>query len=193
MPDPNWTAEYNYGNTPEANGFSRTLYNTPIVTEIISGNPSNRRVEIDSDNGDAVFLTSNIPAFDPTVGATGEVEVSCNGSGDVGFEITMLDMAVGINIWETFIELYHPVGDDGTPGWTEQALGLDNSVLTLVRVVIDGSRNVSLYRNGSLILGPVVAPIISKPFQRFLWWGEGGGTQEFRNKKFYIGGGVIPG
>jgi hypothetical protein len=194
MPDPNWTAEYNTGNTPEQNGFSRTLYNSPVVTATTSGPPAGRNVEINSDNGDAVFITSQVPSLDPTLGASAEMDVEVVGAGDAGFEMTFLNSAVLVNIFQNSVNVSIPTGDDGTGASETDVATADNGDAPHTwRYLFDSSRNVSLYRDEVLVVGPIAASTITKPFQRVLWWGEGGGTQTYWGFRYYTGGAVIPG
>lgn len=193
MPDPNWTNEYNTGNTPEANGFTRELNGSPVVTETTSGNPSNRKVEIVSDDGDAIFLTSTVPSLDKTTGATCEVDVQCSGPGDFGFELTFLDAAVLCMIWSDKITVDFPSGSS-IPGGELIASGLDNASSEItVRLLIKPDGNFEVYRDGVLILGPAPYSDPTKAFQRVLWWGEGGGTQTVYGLRYYLGGAVAPG
>lgn len=199
MPDPTWTDDYNFGNTPESNGFTRTLTGSPVVTEVTSGNPANRRVEINSDNGDAVFLTASVPSLDDLVGATGEFEAQCTGGGDVGFEITMLGTVILVNVFETFVELYCPAGDDpvAQPTISLEYSGQDNTVTTKWRVTIgpEPDQECHLYRDEVELtpVGGINLNDVTKSFQRVLWWGEGGGTQVLRGMRYYQGGPVVPG
>ena len=191
MPDPVWTSSYNYAQSPEQNGFTRTLYNDPVVTEITSGNPANRRVEINSNNGDVVFLTSSVPSLDSSVGATAEAVVNVSGAGDAGFELTFLNMGTLIQVLQNSILLSF-CNDFG--GYQEFLFSTSpNNVDITIRFTVDGSRQARLYRNTVLIDGPRTIPVCIKPFQRVLWWGESGGTQIFKGMKYYIGGAVVPG
>lgn len=196
MADPVWTEEYNMGNTPENNGFTRTLQNSPIITENTTGNPSNRNVEINSDNGNAIFLTASIPSLSLPPGATLEAEGSVSGSGDGGFELTFLDSAILVNVFEGFVNYSMPSGVDnqGNPvGPIEEEVDTPSNNARLIwRVTIDGDRFWNIYRAGVLVAGPIPAHFITKPFQRVLWWGEGGGIQTFYSMKYYIGGAVAP-
>lgn len=193
MPDPNWSFEYNFSNGSLNNGFTRTDYGTPVVDEITSGNPSNRRIEINSDNGDAVYRTTDIPSFDTSNGATGEFDVSCFGTGICGFEITFLDQVILAQVYQSKISIYSPNGDNATGEFEIEVDTPDNTVVTKFRIVVTNSGQVSFYREGVLVAGPQQLPTVTKPFQRFLFWGEGGGTQTLNGVRFYIGGGVIPG
>jgi hypothetical protein len=193
MPDPTWTEEYNLQSSPEVNGFTRQLDGSPVVNEVTSGNPSQRRVEIDSTNGDAIFVTSNVPAFDKTVGATLEADVQCTGTGDIGFEITFLDGVCLAMIWQDRITIEFPTGQT-IPGAEYEAAGQDNSTNPVkVRLLAKPDGNFECYRDGVLILGPLPYSDAVRSFQRFLWWGEGGGTQKMRGIRYYLGGAVAPG
>ncbi len=191
MPDPSWTAEYNTAQSPESNGFTRQLVNSPIVTEVTSGNPSDRRVEIGSDDGDAIFLTSSIPSLDPTVGVTAEALVSCSGAGDAGFELTFLDAAVLLMVYENSVEVSWP--SDGTIPSSGVQVPTDTNTEALIRYLFKSDSTVEVYRDSELIIGPVSVSRPSKPFQRVLWWGEGGGTQTFKAFRYWIGGAMAPG
>lgn len=193
MPDPVWTQQYNLQQTPEQNGFTRTLSGSPTVTTQTSGPAANRRVEVNSNNGDCVFLTSQVPALDATVGATAESVCSCSGAGNAGFELTFLSRAFLVMVFENRIDV--TICRDGAPQPSdEQSIptASNGSNITL-RFTTDGSSNLRVYRNGVLILGPTPLPACVKPFQRVLWWGEAGGTQIFRAFRYYIGGAVEPG
>lgn len=193
MPDPSWTAQYLFNQTPEGNGFTRTLYGTPVVTEVTSGPPADRRLEIQSDNGNAVFLTSDVPSLDSSIGATGEIEVAVSGSGDGGFELTLLDTVIAVNIFQTFVEVYSP-NPGGTPTY-ETYSGQDNSPNTKWRVTIDPLKKARLYRNDLEItpIGGLQAHTAPKPFQRVLFWGEGGGLAVYKGMRYYQGGAVEAG
>lgn len=196
MPDPVWTEEYNMGNSPEANGFTRTLQNSPIITENSIGNPANRNVEINSDNGNAIFLTSVVPSLIIPPGATLEAEGSVSGSGDGGFELTFLDCAILVNVFENLVNYSMPSGVDnqGNPvSFIEEDVSTaSNNTRIIWRVTIDMNRIWNIYRAGVLVAGPISAHFLTKPFQRILWWGEGGGLQTFYSMKYYIGGAVAP-
>lgn len=188
MPDPVWTAEYDFSSTPEANGFTRVLYNTPTLTLVTSGSPANRRVEVNSDQGSVVFVTSSIPSFDDSVGATGEAGLAVSGTGDAGFEMTFLNRAMLIQIFQSSL-LVTLAGDTGEQNY-EFVTG-DNTANTLWRATYQ-SGQLRVYRAGVLVAGPLTVPVAIKPFQRFLWWGEGGGAQVFRKLVYYVGGAVAP-
>lgn len=190
MADPVWTAQYNYSQTPETNGFSRTLYKTPVVTVVTSGPVANRRVEINSASGDVVFITSNVPSLDPSIGATAEAVVSVTGPGDAGFELTFLTRALMLQVYATGVGL--TVCDDIGGEKHYRVKTAPNNVDTKFRMTLDGSNNVHVYREGSGVIGPVSAEQCEKPFQRVLWWGESSGTQTFKAMKYYIGGAVAP-
>ena len=190
MADPVWTAQYNYSTTPELNGFTRILYKTPVVTEVRTGPTANRRVQINSASGDAVFLTSTVPALDPVLGATAEAVVNVTGPGNAGFELTFLTKALLLQVYSSGIGL--TVCDDvaGEQFYLRQTPF--NNIDTKVRLTLDGSNNVNVYREGSGVVGPVPGGQCTKSFQRVLWWAEGSGTQTFKGMKYYIGGAVAP-
>lgn len=201
MPDPTWTDEYNLQSSPEDNGFGRQLVGIPTIVEQTTGSPANRRVEIQSDLGDVIFTTAAVPSLDEAVGASAEVDVEVTGQGDAGFEFTFLDGAALVNVFSDLVNLSIPQGDDGTPG-TELNFASNNTVPIRIRLTVDPSRNVRLYRaliadlvwsELTNVSTPPVAPVTAKPFQRVLWWGEGGGTQIFRGLRYFTGGPVVPG
>jgi len=191
MPDPVWTAAYNYGQTPEQNGFTRQLYGTPSILQQTSGSPANRRVEINSDNGDAIFLSSGVPALSSVLGATAEAVVRVSGAGQAGFELTFLDRAVLVQIFQSRIEL--TLCQNAPPHQVDVPIptAANTSNIT-VRLTYDGT-NIKVWRNGVLIDGPRPLLQCTKPFQRVLWWGEAGGVQVFQSMRYYIAGAVEPG
>ena len=200
MPDPAWTKDYNMGNLPEDNGFTGVLTNSPVILFQTTGNPNNRRVEINSDNGDAVFITSSVPSLDMTFGATLEAEGSVSGSGDAGFELTFLDLAILVNVMENSVSLSIPPGTDAPGGAGSFVDGQEiivptapNNVRTTWRVTIDPDRDWRVYRGLVLVAGPIATHFIIKPFQRILFWGEEGGVQIFNGMRYFIGGAVEPG
>lgn len=188
MPDPSWTMQYNWAQAPEGNGFTRRLVRSPVITEVISGNPAARRVEINSDNGNAIFLTSQVPALDAAVGVTAEAQVRVSGAGDAGFELTFLNAAILVNVYENLVNIY----DSAQGQETEVAVGLSNAVDTLIRMTFAPDRTCRFYRNG-VEIHSLIAGVTAKPFQRVLWWGEDGGTQVFNIFRYYSGGPVPPG
>ena len=192
MPNPIWSAEYAFNQAPEANGFTRRESGSPVITEQTSGTPANRRVEINSDNGDAVWATTTVPALDPLVGTTTEFQTRVSGSGDAGVETTFLTFAVLCMVWENMISVSQPRGDNGDPGGETEIATASNAVDTLVRFNFSPDRTVTVYRNG-IEIHSFTANVITKPFQRVLWWGEGGGTQVFNIFRYYNGGSVPPG
>jgi hypothetical protein len=192
MPDPAWTQQYQFNQSPEGNGFTRRLYRTPIVTEVTGGNPANRRVEIDSTNGDAVFITSAVPSLDSSVGATAEMVVNVTGAadGNAGVELSFLDRAVLLMVYPNKIGISAAQED----GQIEQEVATaSNAPDTEVRMTLDASKDLRIYRNDALILGPISTQTKTKPFQRVLWWGESGALVTFRALRYYLGGAVIPG
>ena len=52
---------------------------------------------------------------------------------------------------------------------------------------------VSLYRDGLLVVGPIPTLEHIRPFQRILWWVESDAIASIKAIKFFLGGGVIPG
>ena len=189
--DPNWTAQFIFSQAPEANGLTRTLYGTPTVTSITTGSAANRRLIIDSAGGDCVFTTSQVPSLDSTVGATIEFTIAQTGAGDAGFELTFLNRAFGVEIHETSVTVR--ICQDAAPGEiTQSASTALNTTDVLWRLTVDGSSQLRLYRAGTLIIGPVTVPGCVKPFQRVLFWGEGGGTSVWKKVAYYIGGAVAP-
>lgn len=192
MPDPNWTAQYNFSQAPEANNFTAQINGSPIIQINSTGTPSARNLTIVSDNGDVVYTTSQVPSLDSSVGCTLEWTCSQSGTGDAGMELTFLDMAFGLSIYLnevrlTVIKTTAPFQDD-----YYQATAANN-VDTLWRITINGSRVFNLYRNGILVLGPITIPVAGRPFQRVLFWGEGGGTTIYRKVAFWLGGAMAPG
>ena len=192
MPDPAWTQQYAFNQTPEANGFTRTLYNSPVVTEVTSGNPANRRVEIDSTNGDAVFTTSAVPSLDSSVGATAELQVAVTGAadGDAGVELTFLDRAVLIMVFPDKISI--EVAQDAG-AFSQEFATASNGTDTLVRVTFDNTKALRVYRAGVLLAGPISTTTAVKPFQRVLWWAESGAIATFKIFRYWLGGAMAPG
>jgi len=192
MADPNWTAQYNFGQTPEQNGFTRILYGSPTVNLVTTGHTSNRRIEVNSTAGDVVFLLSSTPSLNnKTLGATVEAVVAVSGSGDAGFELTFQTNHFGIQIYSDRITV--AINDGNEP--TAVAVGQSNSADTTVRATVtpgegtDGRLRV--YRNGVLVHTVDLIPS-DQPMPRVLFWAESGGTQVFRAMKFYVGGPVAP-
>jgi hypothetical protein len=192
MPDPAWTDEYDMGNLPAVNGFTEQDVASPVVTLQTTGNPANRRIEIESSNGDAIFLTSSVPSLDPTVGVTAEAVLSCTGAGDAGFELTFLNAAVLLMVYENSAEVSWPSGPV-VPGNSITVATASNAGDVRWRYLFKPDRNIEVYRDEVLIIGPVPVSDPDKPFQRVLFWGEGGGTQIFREMMYWIGGAMVPG
>lgn len=189
MPDPNWSVQYTTNQTPEQQGFTRKFNSgiEPSIVLVTGGNPSLRRIEVNTDNGgDVAFLTTNVPAFNSTVGFTAEMLVSVVGPGDAGFEATFLDMFVGLNIFQNKAVL-----ERLSLGSIEVATP-PNNVEVLWRATFDGSM-IRIYRAGALVIGPVTPAFSNPPFQQFQFWAEGGGTVVFKTMKYYIAGAVEPG
>jgi len=184
MADPVWTNQYNLAQTPEQNGFTRNLYGNPTINAITSGTPANRRVELTTDQGGVAFVTSSVPSLNDAVGATAEVLIQTNGSGNAGFELTFLNHIVAVRVYQTKIFI------DILDGQTHQYNTADNSGQTRIRFTY-ANGSMSLYRNAVLI-DTLPVPVNVMPFQRVLWWGEEGGLQTWRELKYYIGGAVAP-
>lgn len=185
-----WTQTYNWAQSPEGNSFTRTYYGSPVVNEVTGGPPSGRKVEIDSTNGSAVFLTSQVPTLDPTVGTTTEMRVAVTGAGDAGCEMTFLSRVVSLQVFANSVNLYAPqnVGD----GVNITVPTASNGAATLFRFTFDPNSQARVYREGVLVIGPVTIGAVTQPFQRVLWYGEGGGTQTFNVLRYYSGGAVAP-
>jgi len=200
VPDPNWTAEYAWNRSPEGNSFAliddlgRDSSTHPAVTAVTSGNPSLRRLEVDSDVERAVFKTSGSPGFDPTVGATMEAVLSCAaGSGNAGIEVTFLNTAVSLAVTPDRTWLDIPGGTE--PSISEEFLGQDNTSAVRFRITMDGSRTVRVYRDGVELGSGWTAPTLADlKAERALIWGEGGGLQTFQDTlAYFVGGAVAPG
>jgi hypothetical protein len=185
VPDPTWTSQYNLAQTPEANGFTRTLYDNPVVNAVTGGSPANRRVEINSDAGSCVFVTSAVPSLDGDTGVTAEVVVASSGSGNAGFEVTFLDRAIGVQVYADRITVADGLNE---PASFPTAA---NTANTTVRLTYQ-SGTARVYRNGTL-LATLTPPFLGMPFQRVLWWGEEGGTQVWRALRYWSGGAMAPG
>lgn len=187
MPDPVWTNDYSMNQTPEQNGFTRRLYNSPSIQTVTGGNPAQRRIEIGSTGGDAVFELSNVPSLQLSNGATIEVLCSCTGAGDAGFELTFINTHFGIQVYQTAISVL--VND----GQGEHIVATaSNSADTRIRATVASDGTLNVYRNGSLI-DTRTMPADVHALPSVLFWGEGGGTQIFRQMRFYLGGPVVPG
>jgi hypothetical protein len=180
-----WTAQYDTNKSPEANGFGRKVYSTPVVTEVTSGNPSQQRVEINSNNGSVVFLTSSVPSLNDVTGITIELVCRSGTPGNVGLQCTFLQRAVGLRIYADRIFV-------DAPGPVAEILTADNSQADISVWLSYADGFLNLYRNGLLIAGPLAVPAGSKPFQEVLWWGEEGGTQTVRALRYSIGGSFAP-
>lgn len=189
--DPNWSTQYSFSQTPEQNGFTRILYGSPVVTLVTGGQAANRRIELNTANGDVVFLLSTTPALNnKTLGATVEVVVAVTGSGNAGYELTFQTNHFGVQVYTDRITV---VVNDGN-GPVECAVGLLNILDTTVRATVtpEGADGVlRVYRNGLLVYTKALVPS-DQPLPRVLFWGEEGGTQIIRAMKFYIGGPVAP-
>lgn len=188
--DPNWSAAYNFANSPEQNGFTRVLYGTPTVNTVTSGQAANRRIELGTTGGDCIFLLSSVPSLSLAQGATAEAVVSCSGAGDAGFELTFQGNNAAVQIYTNKITV--TVND----GFGEHvcADGLSNATDTTVRITITQDTQfgtVRVYRNTALVATVPMSPS-DQPQPRVLFWGESGGTQIFRQMKYYLGGAVAP-
>ena len=186
MADPVWTNQYALNQTPEQNGFTRVLYSSPVVNAVTTGTPANRRVEITSSTGDAVFVLSNVPSLDISNGATIETTLSCSGSGDAGFELTFQTTHFGIQVYQNSVTV---VVADGLPEHTIDTSS--NSSDTIIRATVSSDNTLRVYRAGVLV-DTRSMPLDNHPLPRVLWWGEAGGTQIFRALKYYVGGAVAP-
>ena len=188
MPDPIWTNQYSFSQTPEQNGFTRILYDAPLLTIQTTGPTANRRVEINSDAGSAVFQISNVPSLTTLLGATAEIIAAISGPGNAGIELTFQDRYFGVQVYENRITV---AVDDGQ-GPHEVAAGQSNSGNTTIRVTVSPDFTLRVYRAGVLV-DTRALPGTEKPLPRVLFWGEEGGTQIFRTLRYYIGGPVAPG
>jgi len=186
MPDPNWTSQYNFSTTPENNGFTRVLHGSPDINLVMTGQTANRRIEIDSTSGSAVFLLSNVPSLNITQGATVESLVSVNGAGDAGYELTFQGTFFGVQVYQNKITIV--VNDGNGP---QEFVTDSNATDTIVRATVSPSSILNVYRNGVLIATKAM-PASSSQLPRVLFWGEDGGIQTFKSLKFYIGGPVAP-
>ena len=184
MPDPAWTNQYSMNQSPEGNGFSRTLYGTPVITEVTGGSPANRRVEINSNNGSVVFITSQVPSLNDDTGATVEMIVDVSGAGNAGFELTFLNRYIGVQIYTNRITIQAGNG-------LQEAATPSNASNVTIRLIYAAGQ-CSIYRNGSLV-GTYAVAVNANSFQRVLWWGEEGGTQIFRALRYWVGGAMAPG
>lgn len=187
MPDPVWSAQYSTNQSPEQNGFTRRLYNSPTVNEVTGGNPANRRLELVTTNGDAVFELTSVPALNLSNGATAEVIASSSGPGHAGFELTFNQTNFGVHIYPNSIAV---VVSDGL-GEHVVATAANTSDVT-VRATVSSDSTLRVYRAGVLIETRVMPPDPHN-LPSALFWGEGGGTQIFKAMRFYIGGPVAPG
>ena len=192
MPDPNWTLNASFSQTPESNGFTRETYGAPVINQVTTGPQANRRVEVNTDAGGVVWKTSQVPSLDPAIGCTLEYVCSCSGAGNAGIELTFLSRAVMVQVYQN--KIVSILASDGIPQQViTEAATASNASDTTVRVTFDSSNNIRVYRNGTLIIGPVAVPVCVKPFQRILWWAEEGGTQIFKQVKAWLGGAMAPG
>jgi hypothetical protein len=193
MADPVWTNQYNTALGPEQNGtFTQNLASYSVassINSITSGSPANRRLEITGGNvnAGAVWLTSQVPTLDPTIGTTIEslVQVSGDDQCNFGYELTFLDRAIGLQVHQNRITVQVLDG---------QGLHIfntaDNSGQTRVRLTY-AVGIASIYRN-AVLLGTI--PVPSSPFQsqRVLYWQEGLGSVTIRELKYFVGGAVAP-
>lgn len=200
MPDPAWSAEYNMGQTPEQNGFTLDASSNATITLVTSGNPSLRRIEIDTSGGtQGIYRTTQIPALDEDVGVTVEadVEMSAAASGSAGFELTFLTYAILADVFESVEHPDQTVGPGvniNEPGGFDVIAKTDSfTTARKLRMLFHPNKTVELYFDGTQLIGPTAAMTVVKPFQRVMFWGEGGGTQIFRGFRYYTGGAVAPG
>ncbi len=191
MPTPTWSSQYDFGLTPEENGFTRISYGPSGATVTLTtiGNTSNRKVTLTETNpSDGVsFVINNVPNLNPSVGFTAEMICAVLGDGDAGVELRYSDGAIGLNIFQTRVLLT-------IPGSNEIVVDtVDNSVDTLWRLTCNASREIRVYRDGIQVTGPHIMPASSFPQASYQWWGESGGTQVIKAQRVYFGGAVIPG
>lgn len=189
--DPVWSFQYDGSKLPEANGFTRVLYNTPGITITTNGPAAGRGVRVDSTAGDVVFLFSNVPSLSLALGATAELTCAVSGSvnGDCGFQVGFANRAIQIQIYPSRIVA---TNGDQSSLWVEVPTA-DNGAGTIWRFTIDSGANIRIYRNGVLVIGPVLVPsIISNQNPDFMWWCESGAICNVTTVKFYLGGPVAP-
>lgn len=196
MPDPVWTSQYSTSNTPENNGYTRRTKNSPTINEVRTGTVSNRRVEINSTNGEAVFETTNAPALNSATGATLEVMLNVSGTdaeSHAGCELTFSNRAVIFQVHPNACRVTI-AGDNGTGQEYDIATAANNSDI-LWRATYSGTatNQFRLYRAGTLVAGPYNLSTTTKPSARILWWVEAGATATFKAIKTYVGGAVAPG
>jgi hypothetical protein len=194
MADPIWSDQYDYSKSPEDNNYSRVIYSKldpsptgadPVITE------KSTEVEIDSNNGSVVFVTENPVGMEKSKGITVDFTVTVTGVGHAGVELTFMDCAILVQIYESRLEIYCPQGRSKVP-WTNQNIAtMANSNITY-RITYDETNGVSVYRGKTKYFGPALTPKIPKPYNRILWWGEGGGKQVFHSFKYYFDGTVVP-
>jgi len=199
MATPPWTAQYNFSNTPEQNGFTRQVNGTAVLTLNQTGTPANRNVNVScpAPSDSVVCLTSTVPSLNEAVGATAEAIVTVSGTSsgpyppDAGFELDFLNHNVQILIQPSAIVI--SIGDDTNSANQNTTIQTaSNGTATTVRLTVDALGNISVYRNTVLIFGPTQWPVSVSPFQRVLFWGENGGTQVFTEMAYYLGGAVAP-
>jgi hypothetical protein len=199
MADPTWDDQYDYSKSPEDNGFTRTIYKKdksptgkdPVVTETKTGPSANRKVEVDSTDGNVIFIAENPSGMDEDTGVTVDAMVSVTGVGHAGVELTFRNTAILIDIWESNVQIYCPKGRSTVP-WTHQDIATASNAKAIFRITYKKSEGVALYRNGLHLFGPTKTPQIPKPYNRILWWGEDGGTQTFHDLKYYFKGVSAP-
>lgn len=192
MPTPAWTAQYDFTKTPAGNGFTQVNYGNPTLTLNQHGTNQNVTITNPTSADSVVFLTSNVPALDSTVGATCEMIASVTGAGDAGFELGFLNQDVQVLLLANSVLV--SVATDGIAGNVNTTVATpSNGTATTIRATIDGGANLNVYRNGVLVVGPIaLLPFSGHKFQNVLWWGEAGGTQTFTELAYYIGGAVAP-
>lgn len=201
MATPAWTAQYNFGNTPEQNGFTRIVSDAATLVLTQSGPTAGRKLTVNCTNADdsVVLVTSTVPSLSESIGATAEAIVAVSGATlgiyppDAGFELDFLNHNIQILVQQTAIVV--SLGDDALAANQNTTVPTaDNSTATTIRLTVDNAGNVRVYRNTVLIFGPVAWPVAVSPFQRVLFWGENGGPSSmvFTEMAYYLGGAVAP-
>lgn len=190
MADPNWSSQYNFGQMPEQQGFTRILYGSPVVNTVTTGAAANRRVDITTDAGDCVFVTSNVPALNEAVGITAEASVVVSGSGNAGFQAVFLQFAVELDVKSNLMRIIMPGISNTTVD--QEFTGQNNTSPVLIRLTVNPAGVVRIYRNAIQLGNGFQRPSQPQVQQSFQWWGEGGGLQSFRALKTYWGGEVAP-
>jgi len=197
MPDPAWTFEYNMSQSPAQNNFTERLIRSPVVTYQTSGNPANRRIEVDSTNGDAIWLSSTVPSLDLSLGTTMEWLASVNGPvfGDIGVELRFGDRAASVVAYPDAID-WIINGQGPQPPDVSPIPTPNNGGDVLWRLLLNPSPNptMEVYRAGVQVIAPLSVPLSSThPFEQILFFCEGGATGIFRELKIFLAGAVVPG